>query len=298
MSYSLISKSAGVVFGLLCLIWGSTWLVIKIGLDYLPPLIFAGIRFTAATMVLLLLTKVLHARMPRDRSSWETMLFLGIFQITVPYGLVFWGEQYISSGLSAVLFATLPFFVVIFAHLMINEKLTKLKALGVIASFGGLSAIFWRDLLTMQSLGTGNSLLGGLAVVGSAASGALANVVAKRYSTEIHPAANVLVQMTMGSLILLLIGLTTESGLPIVFSWQAIASILYLGVVGSALAFIGLYWLLTKISATNSSLITFVTPILALILGWAILQEVPDISIALGTGLILAGVYLTMKPSR
>lgn len=294
----MMSKSAGVVFGLLCLIWGSTWLVIKIGLAFLPPLVFAGVRFSAATMVLLLLTRLLHARIPRDRSSWETMLFLGIFQITVPYGLVFWGEQYISSGLSAVLFATLPFFVVIFAHLMSNEKLTRLKALGVMASFGGLSAIFWRDLLTVQSLGTGNSLLGSLAVVGSAASGALANVVAKHHSTEIHPAANVLVQMTMGSLVLLLIGLMTESGLPIVFSWQAIASILYLGVVGSALAFVGLYWLLTKTSATNSSLIAFVTPILALILGWAVLQEVPDISIAIGTALILVGVYLTVKPSR
>jgi drug/metabolite transporter (DMT)-like permease len=101
-------KLPSVVFAALCFIWGSTWLAIKVGLDFLPPFLFAGVRFAVASLFLMFLVPLLHARIPRDRSSWTVMLFLGIFQITLVYGLVFWGEQYVSSGLTAVLSATLP----------------------------------------------------------------------------------------------------------------------------------------------------------------------------------------------
>lgn len=274
-------------------------MAIKVGLEFLPPFIFAGIRFAIASIALMMLTKLLHARIPKDRSSWRVMLFLGIFQITLPYGLVFWGEQYITSGLAAVLFATLPFFVVILAHALVkDEKLTTLKVVGVIASFAGLVAIFWRDVFASQNLTAQFSLFGGLAVVGSAASGALGNVVGKRYAGRIDPAANVLVQALTGTVILSALGLATNEYLALNFAPAAIAALLYLGVVGSALPFVGLYWLLTKTTATNASMLAFITPILALILGWLLLSEVPDPNVGLGAVLILAGVYLTVKPAR
>jgi drug/metabolite transporter (DMT)-like permease len=268
---------------------------IKIGLEFLPPFLFAGIRFATATMALMVLAKMLHARIPRDRSSWMLMLFLGIFQISVPYGLVFWGEQYISSGLSAVLFATLPFFVVISAHILADEKLTRLKAVGVILSFAGLVSIFWRDITAAQNFVALNSIFGSLAVVGSAASGGLANVVGKEHAEQIDPAANVLIQAFVGTIVLSSLGLATEWNSPLNFTPVAVAAILYLGVVGSALPFVGLYWLLRKTTATNTSLITFIMPILALVLGWAVLHEIPDPNVGLGAALILAGVYMTLK---
>lgn len=289
------SKAPGLVFAALCFIWGSTWLGIKIGLEFLPPFLFAGIRFATATMALMVLAKMLHARIPRDRSSWMLMLFLGIFQISVPYGLVFWGEQYISSGLSAVLFATLPFFVVISAHILADEKLTRLKAVGVILSFAGLVSIFWRDITAAQNFVALNSIFGSLAVVGSAASGGLANVVGKEHAEQIDPAANVLIQAFVGTIVLSSLGLATEWNSPLNFTPVAVAAILYLGVVGSALPFVGLYWLLRKTTATNTSLITFIMPILALVLGWAVLHEIPDPNVGLGAALILAGVYMTLK---
>jgi drug/metabolite transporter (DMT)-like permease len=224
------------------------------------------------------------------------MLFLGIFQLTIPYGLVFWGEQYISSGLAAVLFATLPFFVVVFAHLLVDEKLTKVKAVGIVASFGGLVAIFWRDIVA-QSVAAQAPFFGGIAVVGSTASAALANVVAKRYANKIDPSANVLVQSATCSVVLSTLGLLTESKLPMDFTFVSVGMILFLGIVGSALAFVGLYWLLTQTTATNTSLLAFTTPILALLLGWLALGEVPAPSVGLGSVLILTGVYLTLKPA-
>lgn len=292
------SRSPGIVFAALCFIWGSTWLAIKIGLEFLPPFLFAGIRFATATAGLLLLAKMLHARLPKNRSSWNVMLLLGIFQISLPYGLVFWAEQYISSGLSAVLFATMPFFVVIFAHVMVDEKLTRSKIAGVIVAFIGLILIFWKDLVFPQSLSGNLQFYGSLAVVGSSVSGALANVVGKQHAEEIDPAANVLVQSLTGAVALGALGVVTEGHASLVFTPTSVIAILYLGIVGSALAFVGMYWLLKKTTATNVSLITFVTPILAVVLGWIVLGEVLDPDVGLGAMLILAGIYLTMKPSN
>ena len=225
------------------------------------------------------------------------MLFLGIVQIGLPYGLVFWAEQYVSSGLAAVLFATMPFFVVVFAHFMVDERLTKLKAIGMAASFIGLVVIFWRDMLVSQGFVGNTYLYGGLAVVGSAISGALASVVAKQYAEKVDPAANVLVQSFTGAVALMVVGFATRESTLFNFTIVSILAILYLGVVGSALAFVGMYWLLTKTTATKVSLITFITPITALILGWVVLQEIPDPSLGLGAVLILAGIYLTIKPT-
>ncbi len=292
-------KLPSVVFATLCFIWGSTWLAIRVGLDFLPPFLFAGIRFAVASLFLVFLVPLLHARIPRDRSSWTVMLFLGIFQVTLVYGLVFWGEQYISSGLTAVLSGTLPLFVVIFAHISIKaEPITRRKALGVIIAFAGVAAIFWRDLASAQVSMMQFSLLGSLAIVGSAASGAVGNVVAKKYASGIDPSANVLIQSLVGAVSLLSVSIVTERGSVLKLVPTVIAAVLYLGVVGSALALVGWYWLLTKTTATNSSLILFVTPVVALILGWLVLQEVVVPVVALGTFLILSGVYLTVKQGK
>ncbi len=224
------------------------------------------------------------------------MLFLGLFQISLPYGLVFWGEQYISSGLSAVLFATLSFFVVVFAHFLVqDERLNRWKVTGVILSFAGLVAIFWRDVFSFGSHASELSLWGSLAVVGASASGGLANVVAKRHAGEIDPPTNILVQSIVGMTVLYTFGVITEGTGQLDFTLTSLAAILYLGVVGSALAFVGLYWLLTKATATNTSMVGFSTPIVAILLGWLVLGEVPNFSMGAGTVLILSGLYLTMR---
>jgi drug/metabolite transporter (DMT)-like permease len=292
-------KLPSAVFATLCFIWGSTWLAIKVGLDFLPPFLFAGVRFAVASLFLVFLGPLLHARIPRDRSSWTVMLFLGIFQIALVYGLVFWGEQYVSSGLTAVLSATLPLFVVILAHISIKaEPITRRRALAVIVAFAGVAVIFWRDLASAQVSTMQFSLLGSLAIVGSAASGAARNVVAKKYASGIDPSANFLIQSVVGAVSLLFVSIVTEWGSVPRLVPTVIAAVLYLGVVGSALAFVGWYWLLTKTTATNSSLVLFVTPVVALVLGWLVLQEVVKPVVALGTFLILSGVYMTVKQGK
>jgi len=276
------------VFGSLCFVWGSTWLAIKVGLGSLPPLFFAGIRFVIAWGLLLTYALAMRIEFPSDKATWRVMLFLGLTQITLPYALVFWGEQYVTAGLSAVLFATVPFFVALFAHFVIpNERLNAWKLAGILVSFIGVTIIFSRELMF-----TDNSFWGGLALILGAGSAGCANVVGKKYSQSINPIVNVVVQMGVGALLLMVGGILLERKVTMSFNQTSILAVLYLAVAGSAFAFVALYWLFTRMEVTRVCLFTFITPIVAVILGWLILGEKMDLNVALGGSLILVGVIL------
>src|SRR5918994_2303603 len=99
---------ARLVWLVLCVIWGSTWLFIKLGLTDLPPLTFAGIRFVIAIAILFAIIRARHISLPKDRADWQLLVLTGLLSFSLNYGLLFWGEQYISSGLAALLQATIP----------------------------------------------------------------------------------------------------------------------------------------------------------------------------------------------
>src|SRR5437868_4717941 len=140
---------ARVVWLILCGIWGSTWLFIKLGLVDLPPLTFAGFRFLLASLILSALILARGVRWPRSRHDWLLIAIVGLLQFTLNYGLVFWGEQHISSGLAAVLQSTFPAFGLIIAHLYLpHERLTTIKVIGVLMGVLGLAIIF-SDQLTL-----------------------------------------------------------------------------------------------------------------------------------------------------
>jgi len=281
----------GAVFVSLCFVWGSTWLAIKVGLSFLPPLTFAGLRFLVASAILFVYGMARKTRLPTDRFSWKIMSFLSITQIVVAYALAFWGEQYLTAGLTALLFATLPFFVAALAHFVIpGERFTLWKMAGMLVSFVGVAIIFSRELAI-----TGNSFWGGLAVIASAASAACANVVGKKYSEAISPTINVIVQIGIGAIVLSIAGITMEHGLPITLNFESLFAILYLAAAGSAFGFVALYWLFTKMEVTKTSVFTFITPIVAVLLGWLLLGESVDLNVAVGGALILAGVVLVNR---
>lgn len=281
----------GLVFTFLCFVWGSTWLAIKVGLGSLPPITFAGIRFVIASSLLASYAIAKRVEFPKDASSWRVMLFLSLSQIAVPYALAFWGEQYMTAGLTSLLFATLPFFVAVFAHFMIpGERVTARKMSAMLLCFIGVAVIFSRELMF-----TVNSFWGGIAVVASAGIAGCANVVGKKYSESINSTVNVVVQMGVGSILLVAAGLLLEHGVPLSFDYTSVFAIVYLAVLGSTFAFVALYWLFTRMEVTRISLFTFITPIVAVLLGWLILGESVDISVAAGGSLILVGVVLLSR---
>jgi len=268
-------------------------MAIKVGLRFLPPFVFAGISFVISVSCLLLITRILHTRFPKDRSSWGVMIFLGLTMMGVAFGFQYWGEQYVSSGLAAVLFATAPLFVVIFAHILIEEeRITKWKATGIIISFAGMLVIFRQELTSVFSWNSLSSVFGALAEVASAATTALAIVVYKRFHAEIDRLANLLVQAMIGGVFVLILGLGWERSSLFDFTPLAIVATIYLG-LATVLPYIGYYWLLEKNSAINVSTVTFIIPILALVFGWILLGEQIAEGTILGGTLILAGVLLT-----
>src|SRR5207244_873457 len=134
---------ARVVWLILCGIWGSTWLFIKLGLADLPPLTFAGIRFLLASLILILLILGRGVRWPRRRIDWLVIAIVGLLQFSLNYGLVFWGEQRISSGLAAVLQSTFPAFGLVVAHFYLPlERITIMKVIGVLLGVVGVAVIF------------------------------------------------------------------------------------------------------------------------------------------------------------
>ena len=287
---------ARVVWLILCGIWGSTWLFIKLGLADLPPLTFAGIRFLVASLILSALILARGVRWPRSRRDWSLIAIVGLLQFTLNYGLVFWGEQYIPSGLAAVLQSTFPAFGLVIAHLYLAfERLTTRKVIGVLMGVVGVAIIFSHQLTIAGHL----ALLGSVALVASAFFGAYSNVLVKAYAREIDPQVLAAGQMIFGFPPLLIIGIATE-GNPFRFHWtmMAVISLAYLVVVGSVIAFALYYWLVRHMEVTKTMLIALVTPVVAVVLGMIALHEKLNWRLFVGAACIISGIGLIVLRNR
>ncbi|SRR6266536_992658 len=289
---------ARVVWLILCCIWGSTWLFIKIGLADLPPLTFAGIRFVLASLILTALVIARRARVPGTGKEWTLIAISGVLTFTLNYGLVFWGEQHIPSGLAAVLQSTFPAFGLVIAHFYLpHERMTVAKVVGVLFGVLGVAIIFSDQL----SIAGRMALLGSIALVLSAFFGSYANVLVKAYGGQIDPQMLAAGQMFCGFVPLLAISIPTE-GNPVHFHWTglAVASLLYLVIVGSVVAFALYYWLVRNMDVTKTMLIALVTPMVAVILGMIVLDEKLNWRLLAGAACIIAGLGLIIvrKPRK
>jgi drug/metabolite transporter (DMT)-like permease len=279
-------------FTSLCVIWGSTWLAIKVGLRDLPPITFAGIRFALAALILYAIVAARGLRLPWAARDWRLLLWTGLLSITVNYALVFWAELHISSGLAAVLNATIPLFGLPLAHRMLAaEPMTPHEVSGVVLGVLGMAIVFGAEL-------GGNTPIAAWASAGvlvASLAGAQAGVLVKARGTHLDPAVLAGVQMASGSLPLLVGGALLEgSPLRLVWTPAALASLGYLTVVGSVVAFLTYYWLIRRIEVTRVLLIPLITPLVAVGLGYAFLGEQVTWGTAVGGAAILGGVALAI----
>jgi drug/metabolite transporter (DMT)-like permease len=281
---------ARIVWLVLCVIWGSTWLFIKIGLNDLPPVTFAGIRFVIASLILLLIVFIRRRPIPRRRADWILIAVTGVQAFTINYGLLFWGEQHISSGLAALLQTTIPAFGLVIAHVHLpSERMTIVKVFGVILGITGVGIIFSNQL---SSEGP-KALMGSAAIVTGAFSAAYANVLVKARGGHLDPAMLASGQMFFGLIPLLAVGIATE-GNPLYFHWtgMAVVALLYLVLVGSVIAFLLYYWLVRNMDVTKTMLIALVTPLFAVTLGMIVLDEHLSWRTLLGGACIMSGIGL------
>src|ERR1700730_5270594 len=279
----------------LCAVWSSTWLAIKIGLRDLPPISFVAIRFLVAIIVLLAVS-IGHTRLlPLRRNDYAVLAITGILMFAVNYTLLFWAELHVSSGLAAVLQATIPIFGMIFAHWMLPDEPLRLQKLaGAIIALGGVTVICGRLLGFNGRL----AFWGGVGVVIGGASAAFANVFVKARSIQLAPAMLAAWQMIFGIAPLLVLGFAVD-GNPARFHWTAMAlfCLLYLAVIGSALTFLLLYWLLPRLTVAQLQSISLITPPGAVMLGWLLGGETFPVSSLLGAALVLTGVWLIFRKS-
>jgi drug/metabolite transporter (DMT)-like permease len=285
-------KQALVVWLILSIIWGSTWSFIKVGLRDLPPITFAAMRFLIAAVILWLIVVLRRSTIPRTRRDWLIIAWTGLIAFTVNYGLIFWGEQYITSGLAAVLQATIPAFGLIIAHFYLPaERMTMRKLTGVGIGIAGVGVIFYEQLKIEGAA----AFWGSVAIVISSVCVAYSNVLIKAHCRHLDPATLAGGQMICGLAPLLVFGALWE-GNPFLLRWTepAIIAILYLALVGSALAFLLYYWLVRKIEVTKTMLIALVTPVIALLIGMIGLDEQVSWRVGTGSAAILSGISLIL----
>jgi drug/metabolite transporter (DMT)-like permease len=285
-----MKMKARLVWLILCGIWGSTWLFIKLGLADLPPITFAGIRFVIACTILFSLIRIRRIPLPRARADWILLATSGILSFGFNYGLVFWGEQYITSGLAALLQATLPAFGLVFAHFHLPaERLTWTKIGGVVLGVFGVGVVFSNQLAVSGR----QALAGCVALILSAMFAAYSNVLVKRFGRHLNPAVLSAGQMLFGLLLMLSVGIPLE-GNPLKFHWtgMAVIAMFYLAIVGSVIAFLLYYWLVLNMDVTKSMLIALVTPVVAVILGMIVLDEEFGWRTLAGGAMIILGIGL------
>jgi drug/metabolite transporter (DMT)-like permease len=281
-----------VVFLLLCCIWGSTWMFIKLGLRDLPPLSFAAARFLLATVILSSIAAARRSRLPRGRTEWVLLAQTGVLAFGLNYGLLFWGEQYISSGLAALLQATIPVFGMLLAHPYLpGERLNARKLAGALLGVVGVGVIFSHQLGAEGSM----AVWGSAAVVAGAGFAAWSNVLVKAKGSHLDASVLSASQMACGFVALTSAALVLE-GSPAHLRWTplAVVCLLYLTLVGSVAAFLLFYWLVRHVDVTKTMLIALVTPLAAVLLGVVALGEELSWRTLAGGALIMSGITLVV----
>ena len=279
-----------IIWLILCLIWGTTWFFIKVGLEDLPPITFAAARFILAVLILAVIIYAQKIPLPKTRRDWKLLALTGVLQFSINYSLVFWSEQYISSGLAAVLQAMISVFGLALAWVHLpNEKITRLKITAVVLGIGGVAVIFIEQLQINSWL----AFAGCAAIVVGAYAAAHGSILVKAYGGSLHPATMVFGQMVCGITPIIIYSLAVEGNpLNLNWTWRAIFCVFYLTVFGTIAAFWLYYWLLSKIESTKAMMISLVTPLIAVIIGGVFLGERLPIQTLFGGILILASIGL------
>ena len=283
-------------YATLCIVWSSTWVAIKIGLEDLPPISFAGLRFLIAFVLLVAVSIGRVPLLPKTREDWKLLIFTGVLMFCVNYGLLFWGELHVSSGLASVLQAMIVVFGMFFAHWLLPAEPLSWKRVG-----GALLAGLGIALICGRLFDHGGLLafLGGLGIVLGGAGAAFSNVLLKRRALQLAPAMLAAWQMFFGTVPLLALGVAVE-GNPLNFRWTPTAwfCLLYLAVIGSALTFLLLYWLLPRMQVNQLQSISLITPPGAVAFGWLLGGETFSAWSLVGGALVLAGVWMIFRKTE
>lgn len=276
------------MIGLLSLLWGGSFFFIEIALTELPTLTLVFVRVSLAAIALWGFVLCTGVAIPKSKSIWFSFLCMGLLNNVVPFSLIVWGQTHISSSLASILNATTPLFTVIVAALLLSdETLKRHKLMGVIIGFIGIFIMLGHSAMT----GADFSLLAKLAVLGAALSYSFAGVYGRRFKAHnINPVVTAAGQVSASSLFLLPIVLITGGFNQSMPSIKVIAAISTLAILSTAIAYVLYFKVLATAGATNVSLVTFLVPVSAVLLGILVLGETLQWQQSVGMIVIAVGL--------
>ena len=274
-------------------VWGGSFIFIALALEDFGPVSIAAWRIFLAAVVLTVLSFVFRQQFPRQTRYWMFIVLIGFLNSAVPFYLISWGQQFISSAESALLMAAGTFCTLIISHFVSpDERINTMRALGVTGGFSGVVVLVFWDLF--------NSGLGGLkgqiAVIGAGCSYAVSSIVARQL-THLPPISVSAGTMLTASLYMVPLAFFLETPLPAQVSVQSLVSLFYLGVVGTALAFVIRFTIIRANGAVFMSQVGYLVPLFGVIWSWLYFSDVINIQTWIALGLILIGIAITRRGS-
>lgn len=283
-------------FGLLGLIWGSSFLWIKVAVQEIGPFTLVAFRLLFALLGLLIIAARQKQPLPRDRKVLLGFLFMGVFNTALPFTLISWGETRIDSALASILNGTVPLFTIVIAHFWLHdEKISLPRVAGLLIGFAGVVVLVSRDL-GLSAL-SGN-VWGQVAVLVASSSYALAATFSRKHLRGQPPLTQATMVVLIADALLWPAALAVERpwhfpALPV--TWLALA---WLGLLGSCLAYLLYFYLINTWGATRASLVAYVFPAIGLVLGIVFLGETADWRLMLGSLLVVAGIVMVNLKTR
>lgn len=271
-----------------CIVWGTTYLAIRVALESVPVALVGGLRFTAAGALMLAGVRLSGQALP-DRSAWGVIALSGFLLLVVGNGAVVWAEQYVPSGLAAVMVAMIPFWnVLVEAMRPDGERPTSRTMAGLAIGFAGIVVLVWPELSNGAS---GSGFLAGVIALQLACAGwALGTSFTKRTTVASAPAATSALQMLTGGLMFLAIATATGEWDDLAFTARSAAALLYLVVFGSIVAFSAYVYALKHLPIATVSLYSYVNPLIAVVLGTLLLSEPVSARTLIASALVFAGI--------
>jgi drug/metabolite transporter (DMT)-like permease len=275
-------------------IWGSSYMLIKLGLETVPPVTVAAVRITFGALALLLVMQLRGHRLPIIGRGWIPFVIMAIFGSALPFSLIAWGETHITSSLTTILLGVVPVSTMLLAHLFTqDERFTRAKVGGLVAGFIGLVVIIGPDALA----GIRHGVVGQAAIVAAALCYAVSIVYARRMR-HILPLVNSACTMTAAAIIIMPFSLIMDRPWLLAPSITSMTALAVLGVLGTGLAALIFFRLIAGAGATFTSMINYLIPLVGVTWGGLFLGEELPLSALLGLALILSGVALINRPAK
>lgn len=281
-------------FILLGTIWGSSFLWIKIAVQEVGPILLVALRLLFGVLTLLVVALFAPPEWPRRRQIWVNLMLLGIINNAIPYSLISWGEQYIDSAVAAVLNSTTPLFTMIIAHrFLTDDRMTSQRIFSLLMGFAGVFILLSKDL----AAGFHGSVAGQLAVLLASVSYAISSVFARRTTKGLDQTIQAIVPLIGADVVMWSLASAADAPITLPAIRLTWVAILWLGVMGTGLAFLLYFYLLHSVGPTRTALVTYVFPLVAVILGVIFLNEGLDWQLVAGAVLIIASVVLVNRRS-